>query len=95
MKGYAMTHEFLHAAHGGSNWIGRAADALPRIGVTTEYGQLRRVMMHRPGSEIDGITDVEAVLWNDLVDPTKARHEHDALTATYRRFGVEVIELDE
>jgi arginine deiminase len=94
MKGYAMTHEFLHAAHGGSNWIGRAADALPRIGVTTEYGQLRRVMMHRPGSEIDGITDVEAVLWNDLVDPIKARHEHDALTATYRRFGVEVIELD-
>lgn len=89
-----MSYEFLHAAHGGSNWIGRPADQLAGIGVATEYGRLRRVMMHRPGAEIDGITDVEAVLWNDLVEPNKARREHDTLTALYRSFGVDVIELD-
>ncbi|MFM2031351.1 MAG: hypothetical protein RLZZ297_116 [Chloroflexota bacterium] len=88
-----MAYEFLHAAHGGSNWVGRAADQQQGYGVTTEYGQLRRVMMHRPGPAIDGITDHDAVLWNDIVEPSKARHEHDTLTALYRSFGVEVVEL--
>ena len=88
-----MSHEFLHAAHGGSQWRARAADPLAQIGVTTEYGRLRRVIMHRPGTEIDGITDADAVLWDDIVAPSAAREQHDMLTSTYRSFGVEVVEL--
>jgi len=88
-----MSHEFLHAAHGGSQWRARATDPLAQIGVTTEYGRLRRVIMHRPGAEIDGITDADAVLWDDIVAPSVAREQHDNLTSTYRSFGVEVVEL--
>ena len=88
-----MTHSSLTSAHGGDDWLARPHESVARVGVTTEYGRLRRVVMHRPGGEIDGITNAAKVLWDDIVEPVKAREQHDMLTATYRRFGVEVIEL--
>ncbi|MFN5341974.1 MAG: dimethylarginine dimethylaminohydrolase family protein [Roseiflexaceae bacterium] len=88
-----MTHVSLTAAHGGDEWQARSLDASTRIGVTTEYGRLRRVMLHRPGPEIDGITNAAKVLWDDIVEPTQAREQHDMLVSTYRHFGVEVVEL--
>jgi arginine deiminase len=88
-----MTHTSLPAAHGGDQWQARDRDALATLGVTTEYGRLRRVIMHRPGGEIDGITNPGKVLWDDIVEPIAAREQHDNLTNMYRSFGVEVIEL--
>ncbi len=88
-----MSHEFLTAAHGGTQWRARDTETIAHLGVTTEYGQLRRVVMHRPGTEINGITDAGAVLWDGIVEPNRAREQHDALTAMYRSFGVEVLEL--
>ena len=88
-----MTHVSLTAAHGGDEWQARSHDASTRIGVTTEYGRLRRVMLHRPGPEIDGITNAAKVLWDDIVEPVQAREQHDMLVSTYRRFGVDVVEL--
>jgi hypothetical protein len=67
-----MTHTSLPAAHGGDQWQARDRDALATLGVTTEYGRLRRVIMHRPGGEIDGITNPGKVLWDDIVAPTAA-----------------------
>jgi hypothetical protein len=88
-----MTHTSLPAAHGGDQWQARDRDALATVGVTTEYGRLRRVIMHRPGGEIDGITNPGKVLWDDIVEPTAAREQHDNLTSMYRSFGVEVIDV--
>jgi arginine deiminase len=51
--------------------------------------------MHRPGPEIDGITDAAGALWHDLVDPARARYQHDCLADLYRAHGVAVYELGE
>lgn len=88
------------AAHGGDGWQSRegtTADELGSIwaacGVASECGTLRSVLMHRPGPEIDGITDAAAALWYAVADPARAREQHDRLVALYRAHGVVVHEL--
>jgi len=49
--------------------------------------------MHRPGPEIDGVIDAAVTLWHDLVDPVRARYQHDLLADLYRAHGVAVYEL--
>ncbi len=90
------------AAHGGAGWASRettTADELGSVwsdcGVRSECGRLRAVLVHRPGPEIEGITDPATALWHDLLDPTRARAQHDALTALYREHGVAVHYLEE
>lgn len=90
------------AAHGGEGWRSRdgtTADELGSIwaacGVTSECGILRAVLMHRPGAEIDGVVDAASALWHDLLDPARARDQHDQLADLYRAHGVAVHELDE
>ena len=61
-------------------------------GVTTECGRLRAVLMHRPGREIDDVADASQALWHDLLDPARARDQHDRLTDLYRSRSVEVHE---
>ncbi|MFN8590832.1 MAG: arginine deiminase family protein [Thermomicrobiales bacterium] len=88
------------AAHGGEGWQSRAgtmADELGSVwaacGVRSECGPLRAVVMHRPGAEIDGVTDAAAALWHAIVEPTRARDQHDRLTDLFRSHGVTVHEL--
>lgn len=88
------------AAHGGDGWRGRegtTADELGSVwaacGVSSECGTLRAVLMHRPGSEIEGVTDAASALWHGLLDPARARDQHDRLTDLYRGNGVAVYEL--
>ena len=90
------------AAHGGQGWRSReqtTADELGSIwgacGVSSECGTLRAVLMHRPGPEIDGITDAAGALWLDLIDPARARFQHDRLADLYRSHDVAVHELGE
>ncbi|MBA2596636.1 MAG: amidinotransferase [Chloroflexia bacterium] len=90
------------AAHGGVGWQSRAgttADELGSVwaacGVASECGVLRAVLMHRPGAEIDGITDAAGALWHDLLDPPRARDQHDRLADLYRGHGVAVHEVGE
>jgi len=90
------------AAHGGVGWRSRdgtTADELGSIwaacGVTSECGILRAVLMHRPGAEIDGVVDAASALWHDLLDPARARDQHDQLADLYRGHGVAVHELGE
>jgi arginine deiminase len=63
--------------------------------VRSETGTLRRVLVHRPGPEIDGLAtaDATALLFDDAPDAERARAEHDELTATMRGSGVEVLYL--
>ena len=88
------------AAHGGDGWRSRegtTADELGSIwaacGVASECGALRAVLMHRPGPEIEDIPDAASALWHDLLDPARARDQHDRLADLYRDNGVTVYEL--
>jgi arginine deiminase len=64
-------------------------------GVRSETGLLRRVLVHRPGRELDRLTPTNAadLLFDDVVWPDLAREEHDVLVATLVEAGVEVLHL--
>ncbi len=63
--------------------------------VDSEIGRLRRVIVHRPGREIERLTpsNHQELLFDDLLDPARARAEHDAFTAVMEDRGVEVLQL--
>ncbi len=62
-------------------------------GADSEIGQLRTVLMHRPGPELQRITARHAgrLLFGSLPWVTKARQEHDVLSQELRDQGVEVL----
>ncbi len=62
-------------------------------GADSEIGQLRTVLMHRPGLELQRITARHAgrLLFGSLPWVTKARQEHDMLCQELRDQGVEVL----
>jgi arginine deiminase len=61
-----------------------------------EYGRLRRVLMHAPGSELSliGPSSYRRYLFEDAIDPTHFRRQHEELIETLRSEGVEVILLE-
>lgn len=59
-------------------------------GVDSEWGQLRSVLMRRPGREIEGLTDAAAIRFREIPDAGKARDQHDRLAALYGEHGVTV-----
>jgi N-dimethylarginine dimethylaminohydrolase len=89
------------AKQGGEGWQPCAdtfVEAMPKVwgdwGVSSEYGRLRAVLLRRPGAEIDAVTDHNAALWLDAMEPDRARAEHDALAEVYRENGVTVHYVD-
>ena len=48
--------------------------------VDSEVGQLRQVIVHRPGLELDRLTpnNVDDLLFDDVMWAERAREEHDA-----------------
>jgi len=64
-------------------------------GCDSEVGKLRAVLMHRPGPEIDRMIDPGEYRFKALMDPEKARKQHDDLTDIYRRHGVKVYYVEE
>lgn len=91
----------LNSAHGGPGWQGRAGSLRDdlgtlwaEVGVGSEVGPLRHILLHRPGPAIDAIADPAAVLWDAAPDAALARAQHDDLAAAYREFGVRVSYLD-
>jgi arginine deiminase len=61
--------------------------------VGSEVGQLRRVMLHRPDLELRRLTpsNVEELLFDDVLWVKRARQEHDAFADTLRDRGIEVL----
>ena len=87
------------SAYGGPGWsprTGSTRDELQegkvwtRCGVENEYARLRSVLLHRPGLELESVTDPDRAQMLSLPNPDRARRQHDGLAEAYRDAGVEV-----
>jgi arginine deiminase len=60
--------------------------------VDSEVGQLRQVILHRPGVELGRLTpdNVRDLLFDDILWAKRAREEHDAFAQALRDRGVKV-----
>ena len=66
------------------------------LGVHSEVGKLRKVMVHRPGLEHTRLTpsNAEELLFDDVLWVQKAKEEHDAFGEVMRERGVEVFQAE-
>jgi arginine deiminase len=66
------------------------------LGVHSEVGRLRQVMVHRPGLEHTRLTPSNAkeLLFDDVLWVSKAKSEHDAFCEMMRERGIEVLEAE-
>ena len=71
------------------------AQAVPRYHVDSEVGTLRTVLLHRPDLELRRLTpsNVQELLFDEVLWVKRARQEHDAFADTLRDAGVEVLLL--
>jgi hypothetical protein len=62
------------------------------LGVHSEVGLLRQVIIHRPGLELSRLTphNREELLFDDVLWPAKARSEHDGFADALTSRGIEV-----
>ena len=60
--------------------------------VDSEVGDLREVIVHRPGSELGRLTphNVDDLLFDDIMWAERAREEHDAFVEQMTRRGIVV-----
>ena len=68
--------------------------AAPRpLGVTSEVGALRTVVLHRPGAELRRLTprNNDQLLFDGVPWVARAQEEHDAFAAALTGRGVEVL----
>lgn len=66
------------------------------IYVFSEIGKLKKVMLHRPGKEIENLMPdyLERLLFDDIPFLEDAQKEHDAFAQALRNEGVEVLYLE-
>jgi arginine deiminase len=62
------------------------------LGVYSEVGHLREVIVHRPGLELERLTPATTadLLFDDVMWPERAREEHDGLVQVLRDRGIVV-----
>src|SRR3954462_15691209 len=67
------------------------------IQVDSEIGRLRRVLVHRPGREIDWMVPsmMESLLFDDILDGAEGREEHDGFRRVIEAAGVEVLDAQD
>jgi arginine deiminase len=67
------------------------------IQVDSEIGRLHRVLVHRPGREIDWMVPsmMGSLLFDDILDGDEAREEHDSFRQIFERAGVEVLDTQD
>lgn len=67
------------------------------ICVRSEIGQLKKVMLHRPGQELEHLVpgDLERLLFDDIPYLKTARNEHDMFAGILREQGAEVVYLED
>ena len=70
---------------------------MTHVGASSEVGQLRSVMLHRPGPELARLTprNNDSLLFDDIPWVDRAQAEHDAFAEALRARGVEVLYLVE
>ena len=66
------------------------------INVTSEIGKLKKVMLHRPGVELEHLVpgELERLLFDDIPYLKTARSEHDLFAKILRDNGAEVVYLE-
>lgn len=67
------------------------------IHVFSEIGPLKKVMLHRPGRELENLMPdyLERLLFDDIPYLEDAQKEHDAFAEALRNEGVEVVYLED
>ena len=67
------------------------------IHVKSEIGKLKKVMLHRPGKEVEHLVpgDLERLLFDDIPYLKTAQNEHDLFAGIMRGEGVEVVYLED
>ncbi len=92
-----MIGTFITAAYGGAGWSPRTTSLRQEIGrmwamcgVTTEWSPLKAVLLHRPGAELEEVTDPNGAQMLAPLDAGRARQQHDGLAQAYRDAGVVV-----
>ena len=62
---------------------------------TSEIGRLKKVLLHRPGTELENLMPeyLERLLFDDIPYLREAQKEHDAFADCLRQQGVEVVYL--
>lgn len=67
------------------------------LNVTSEVGQLRRVIVHRPGLELARLTpsNAEELLFDDVLWLERAEGEHDQFADALTSAGAEVLHFDD
>lgn len=84
------------SAYQGAGWRPRRASMALELSrlraprVNSEYGRLKAVLLYRPGREMLGIKDPNAVQHLARISPGRIRREYAALTAAFRGEGVAV-----
>ena len=65
------------------------------ICIHSEVGKLKKVLVHRPGMELENLIPeyLSHLLFDDIPYLNVAREEHDFFTQTLRECGAEVIYL--
>ena len=67
------------------------------VNVKSEIGNLKKVILHRPGDELLNLTPntLEELLFDDIPFLPVAQEEHDAFAKILRDEGVEVVYLED
>ena len=67
----------------------------PGISVYSEIGELKAVLLHRPGAEVENIVPdyLRRLLFDEIVFLKQAQREHDQFTGILKNEGVEVVYL--
>lgn len=67
------------------------------LNVKSEIGRLKKVLLHRPGAEIENLTPdlLERLLFDDIPYLKVAREEHDAFAKALKDEGVEIFYIEE
>lgn len=68
-----------------------------KLQVYSEIGKLKRVLLHRPGEEIENLTPdlMDRLLFDDIPYLKVAREEHDAFAQIFKDNGVQVSYLED
>ncbi|MBR6349988.1 MAG: arginine deiminase, partial [Lachnospiraceae bacterium] len=67
------------------------------ICVKSEIGQLKKVLLHRPGKELEHLVpqELERLLFDDIPYLALARNEHDTFARILAEQGAEVVYLED
>ncbi|AJC12231.1 arginine deiminase [Berryella intestinalis] len=68
-----------------------------KVNVKSEIGNLKKVLLHRPGNELLNLTPdtLERLLFDDIPFLEVAQKEHDAFAQAMRDRGIEVVYLED